>query len=688
MARDRASIKSNFTTGKRPTQLQFSDFIDSSVTVINVDQYGAVGDGVTDDTDAIIAAYTACAAAGERIVEFTSGKTYLVRDTIALNFIHPTAITLGYGAIIKRADEIKTTLSSAAINQTTTIQVADASVFNEGDKVFITDSSGTYSGTGTNENSADATLSSNVILLIVDNTITLTDPVDLPTSGNLDIAGEYPIGASVIRDWTLFKGSTTTPTEIYGLRFDGNRDNNTGTVSWYLNKNITQIDKKSIIHQCHFYNIPNENIFSNINIIFTGNRAYNSNGSVIHVSDDDPLSTDGITFLGNIINNVCESNTVASSHSEAVIVASANTMRISSMGNHINDCGGRFIGDLNSTRDADISMTGDQLGNLDGVISCSASDNDGFLKNLKIESSFITDCRAVHFTVIGSTLAQNGLFDGVQIKNTEFTNTQITGLLGSNIQVKDNDFILTDGYTFPVDSQFTANEYLLSVNGMNINVSGNTLDNRRVTEGTYWKYGMFFDVDNAITYPVKSDASTETIYHYHRNCKYNDNTILGFSSAFNCQRGGAQGIGWTFQGCEFMDNIIICRQGTPSDDESGVTCAVKMFPGFDCDRNKIYGSSSYDYGIFSFGVNAANATAIQGPIITRNRIVGFPNSARLGRSVPNAANDGNGIIFKDNYITSAPLDYTNGANSVISGNTTIIAETPQLQTVRQNPDFY
>lgn len=60
---------------------------DEVVSVVRPEQFGAVGDGVTDDTSAIRKAITAAGIGGR--VSFRSGKTYLISDTLTIdsNFV-------------------------------------------------------------------------------------------------------------------------------------------------------------------------------------------------------------------------------------------------------------------------------------------------------------------------------------------------------------------------------------------------------------------------------------------------------------------------------------------------------------------------------------------------------------------------------------------------------------------------
>ena len=67
-----------------------------SLGSVNVDTYGAKGDGVTDDTAAINAATAAAVAAGIAVVDFSSGKTYLNNGLVA----HSNLTYRGNGATL------------------------------------------------------------------------------------------------------------------------------------------------------------------------------------------------------------------------------------------------------------------------------------------------------------------------------------------------------------------------------------------------------------------------------------------------------------------------------------------------------------------------------------------------------------------------------------------------------------
>lgn len=99
-------------------------------------QYGAVGDGVTDDTEALedlfAAAYTA-----KKAVCIEAG-TYLIRRSLTLR-TGMEIYGIG-GATIKKKAAYTTTLSASTTSGQTYIDVTDASGFEVGDQFFIADS--------------------------------------------------------------------------------------------------------------------------------------------------------------------------------------------------------------------------------------------------------------------------------------------------------------------------------------------------------------------------------------------------------------------------------------------------------------------------------------------------------------------------------------------------------------------
>jgi hypothetical protein len=95
-------LKDLFYAGAQPASTTWYDLIDSACpTVFNVQAYGAVGDGETDDAEAIQDAITALETAGGGVLVFPFG-TYLISDALVMDAAVPYLIE-GNGSTIVRA---------------------------------------------------------------------------------------------------------------------------------------------------------------------------------------------------------------------------------------------------------------------------------------------------------------------------------------------------------------------------------------------------------------------------------------------------------------------------------------------------------------------------------------------------------------------------------------------------------
>ena len=104
---------------------------------VNVDDFGAVGDGITFDHSAIKAAIDAAGEGGT--VQFTAGKRYNLCNTI---YPRPFQQLIGNGATLRRCDALTPTLAQDAQQGATTILVEDASRFER--RMFIKSRKGTW----------------------------------------------------------------------------------------------------------------------------------------------------------------------------------------------------------------------------------------------------------------------------------------------------------------------------------------------------------------------------------------------------------------------------------------------------------------------------------------------------------------------------------------------------------------
>lgn len=105
-----------------------------SISVLSSSMYGAVGDGVTDDTEALEELF-ADAYTEKKAICIEQG-TYLIRRSLTLR---SGMEIYGVGATLKKKAAVTTTLSSATTSGQTYIDVTSASGFAVGDQFFIAD---------------------------------------------------------------------------------------------------------------------------------------------------------------------------------------------------------------------------------------------------------------------------------------------------------------------------------------------------------------------------------------------------------------------------------------------------------------------------------------------------------------------------------------------------------------------
>ena len=111
--------------------------INPSQSYLSAKDFGAVGDGVTDDTDALEKLFQA-AYDCKKAVFFNPG-TYLIRRSLTLR----TGMEVfGDSATITKKAAVTTTLTKAASQHQTFIEVANVNGFNVGDQFFICDDAG------------------------------------------------------------------------------------------------------------------------------------------------------------------------------------------------------------------------------------------------------------------------------------------------------------------------------------------------------------------------------------------------------------------------------------------------------------------------------------------------------------------------------------------------------------------
>lgn len=666
---------------------------------VNVDDEGAVGNGSTDDTAAIRLAITAAGTGGT--VHFTYGKTYLISGT--LTFLSKQRI-YGYGATLKRGNKVSTTLTANALEDATSLSVTDASVFAVGHTIIILDATGTYDGTGVDENSSNSNIPQ-TITAIDGNTITVNNGIGLPS--NLSAQGYFPSGSVVVRVWNMLdiSGGATSVNKgfsIYGLTFDGNKANNDLTYAWPFNKTVNALSWGSIVKDCTFHDIPNENLFPSQDCLIEGNTAYNLNGSFCHISttlDSQPLGIGKNRIVNNNVYNSCIISEDINGHNEGVITESAGVVKTIIEGNVFNTSGGFAYGPF---ANGPLVLSNNICIGLKGVMYGTGNAGNG--GEAIITGNVFQDCES--FLIMEPTTGdiQDGLYlSRINFSNNICRNLAIYWVGVANSKISGNSFEYDANYTF--DSPFSAwtkGDPLRAISlhkCVNIEVDNNFLENNGNTEFTGGAICCEARMSRTGKVFIKSDASTNTEYlYYGRNIKVRGNTINNFEFGITHWREGTDLDGldvgtreadFSMLGMEFSGNNITVA----SDGHSGIVCG----PGVSVLNNNIYGGSGNTRGILALGVNDGDGetytgsarTSLNGAIVMHNKILGFTTPILVGANPANSdfGNNIYNVICQYNLFSGTLSDVTSG-NSTVSDNISLIAETPRVDLIGDNPDFY
>lgn len=664
----------------------------SSGVEFNVDSYGAVGNGVTDDSDAINLAVVAAGING--IIRLTPNKIYLQKRSITL--LENQTIK-GSGATLKRCAAEYTTLTANAAGGATSITVASSSIFRVGDTFIITNATSPLGGVGYLESSMNNN-ALHTITNITGNVITFTTSISLPTT--ITAQGYFAIGEKVVRVFTQVGSSTGTSGStrgftIEGVIFDGNRTNNTLTYAWSPNRCIGSMQWGSVIRQCVFTEMPNENIFPSRNCIIEDNWAYNLNGSFAHISSSSSLP---LGYGNNIIrgNRILDSFQQFTANGRAAVIEnSANSIKTYIVGNIVENCGGKFYG--NSGNGTEQYIYNNICKNVQGIVS-HLSSVSAVNSNHQIIGNIFNDCHYLLYQT-STTIAKGYGFDQVNVSNNEFSNVLLLFDQASNLTINSNTFSNSEGFTYSLPAEFNARSTgQINLNGcVNVIINNNTFEDKSSTLNARCTAGVICNTVITTIGFLKSDAVTSTVYAYSRNVKVSNNNFINYASAItDIGTGTLSGFAadvyqrnYVLLGYDFSGNTIYMRN--TSDAKWGILAG----PGVNVNNNTIYCDSNTAAGIRVLGANDGSGsaysgtirTAVNGAIVTNNKVYGAAIVVGNIASASRGENDYNCQV-QQNYITHAITDNT-GGNSTISGNITLtIAESPLIQRPRQNTGFY
>ena len=655
----------------------------------NARQFGTVGDGVTDDSDALNRAtgspwtQNGNNMPDSGVLELHGDDTYLLKSSI---YVNPKLEKIvGNGATLKRCDALTTT-TTAVVNQAdTAIPVTSVSALGVqerptgGERLVLVNTAATYGGRSDREHGGGVPR----VTTIVGNTINIDLAAELPDDGSLDGAGEWPIGTTVLKSFAMLFNDDTIKLDLDNIVFDGNRDNNTVNNGWIVNVGISKAS--GVISNCVFKNMPNETMFASVDTTLVNNDAYDLNGSFVHISSGE-LARNIID--GNRIRNCCEVGRDISTHSEGAITFSSQAGKTVISNNIVFGSGQGFCG---NGAESGVVMTGNYAENCEGIIAINVP--TALRKaDVVISGNVFKTCGAFLIHQQSGAAVEDGYgLDGISITGNEFKNCRIWMEYASNININGNAFLWEDGYS-PGAEDFTIGSE--SIDGATYQIKMTKCLRYNISDNTFEDQGATV---NEITTPIqleiastpvkiKTDALTETDYlYYNRDCVVSNNVLTNYANGINCSS-AIQGATWSLIGMNIDGNVITLK------DTADSSYGIRAMPGVVAKGNTIVCNSNTDDGIYLRGVLNTKNSSINGEVIIGNAVLGNPTrSIRVGLGTGTTDDQNRSWnMTVINNVTDVAIEDNNPSQNVVSGNVQnkVTSTTFPLQATRANSGWY
>lgn len=633
-------------------------FVGPAPSYFTPDQFGAIRDDGIDDSAAIAAAFAA-APEGSTIL-FKTGE-YTVANDI---FMRGKSMELtGFGATIKRANQLIDTLIEAAPTTQSFVRVSNADTFAVDDTVIFLDPGGLIGGIGERDHSSELTITS-----ISGDTIFLDNPLNTPFSDNI-IPATYPVGTKMVRTFVMFDVSEDRRYLISKLRFDGNRANNSASLSWKHSRTINRIGNGSRITGCQFIEIPTENIYANESVTITDNYANGGNGSFVHTTGVNALPGKNV-YSGNIIIDFTQVSTDTMGHNEAVFVCSARSDSITITDNFVINTthkGNGFYGTSNNDDNIQTIM-GNFAANLNFAIDLRIQENAPnpiAEPGPVIIGNTFYNCEGIFCTLAaGATDPTDGeVFVGTILANNHLINTRVFLFNQIDMVFNGNHIRFDSAYIRTIE--LVTDRSALQLSGSNIKITSNHLFNDH-RSGASLEVGIFYGAS------LTPGLIPGTRYTLDNSMEISNNTIKGFNRCVDIDANATAPQDEARFNINIHDNILFQRDSTSA---SGNPVAA-IYPGVAFFNNSVFKHSSGSNGLRVRGVASSQSAVLNGPIAYNNRFFGGGESIEIGRGGADGYNSTVVNNFYDGTIDWNDLG-TNGNN--VTGNIKLpVVETPPL----------
>jgi len=379
-------------------------------------------------------------------VHLAKDKTYLIDHGI---FIYNRTTIIGDNSTIKMDRVLQEKILQPVYEGDTFILINNPNRFRG---AILLDTTSTSQGLSNADNSIYQDNSRCIKVGYSGDTLFLDKPIILPSSGNLDSLGYYPIGSPVFQDFLMLSGGYLKDSiTLKGITFDGNIDNWINHDWRVMNALGLGASEGHLIENCSFINMPSENITVSGKTKIINCSGHNLAGSFVHVSNG--IESRGVIIDSCVVDSVCMSTNDFSGHCEGAISFSYAVVGLEVSNSHFSNGKEGVLG-LAFVDDKENLFVNNYCDNFDKIIEL---DNQwGEVRDYQFLNNSFINCGAIKASVFTQDTISN-----IQIIGNAFQNSTIQLLYANSVVIDNNEFTSEDSL------------YMVSLMGSNIEITNN-----------------------------------------------------------------------------------------------------------------------------------------------------------------------------------------------------------------------